>query len=118
VEAEIAHGLPKLARKIIVLIDARGERANLIAGKAAGGLANGFDGFAQIEVENGSLPGFVLFLVAAIVQRSPRLEQGIPGKAPMRSAVSRRRVSMHNSCERGQRNESGATVFFDRLVGK
>ncbi|MGE3474816.1 MAG: hypothetical protein AB7H70_03315 [Rhodospirillaceae bacterium] len=43
------------------MVDARGKRTDLVARKAARGFANGFDGFAKIEVENRSLPGFVLF---------------------------------------------------------
>ncbi|MGE3334425.1 MAG: hypothetical protein AB7I36_12340 [Rhodospirillaceae bacterium] len=100
-QTKIAHGLPQLARKGIVVVDARGKRAYLVAREAARGFADGVDGFAQIEVENRSLPGFALLLVGAILQRSQGLEQGIPGKAPMRSAVSRTGVSMHNSCGRG-----------------
>jgi hypothetical protein len=100
VQAEVAHRLPQFARKGVVVVDARGERADFVAGEPARGFANGFDGFAQIEVENGSLPGFVLFLVVAILQSTRWIEQGFPGKAPMRSAVSRTGVSMHNSCER------------------
>jgi hypothetical protein len=62
VQAKLAHRLPKLAREGVVAVDARGQGADLVAGKAARRLADGFDGFAEIEVENGSLPWFVLLL--------------------------------------------------------
>lgn len=58
------------------------------------------------------------FIVGAILQRRCCLEQGFRGTAALRETVSRLRVSMHNSCGRGQGNESAPTVFFDRSVGE
>ena len=55
VKAELTHLRPKFDRKAVRLIDLGGDRRDLVAGEALGGVADRVRHFAQVEFQAGQV---------------------------------------------------------------